>query len=367
MIRKNLIKNFAVAGLLIFCLAGFANASTSKTEKALAKKSYKYKVGKTLSKAIKQFAKIAKIKVRVDWNALKETGVTRDTRVSLSGSPVKFKDLLEMILVVAQDEDSPLGWYINEKGTVVVTTQDSAIAYRTTGRESIASSKTKRADQEKTAFNGNINFDKTHLEDVIEYFRKASGANFHVNWAELEAVGIEKTTPVTLKLKKVRIAVALDLALSQVTTATDPLEKAYYVIDKGIVRISSGSDLNKTIRTKVFDAASMLQVIPNFRGPRVNLDSIKNSSDSSSSSSSGTDSGGSLFPDDDKDEEKDDRPSMKELREQQKKNLIDSLMNSIPSEMWKENGGVGTIKIFRNKLIITQSLLGWKLLERSGS
>jgi hypothetical protein len=84
----------------------------------------------------------------------------------------------------------------------------------------------------------------------------------------------------------------------------------------------------------------------------------------SGSGSGGSDGGlADLFDDEDE--------GPKELSEAQRrakyrKTVSDIIKNSIGRDMWEPNGK-GSIVILRDRLVITQSLLGFKLMEEAAS
>lgn len=59
----------------------------------------------------------------------------------------------------------------------------------------------------------NLDYDETPLADAFEALRRESGANFAIDWKELAAAKIEKATPVTLRLKNVKLGSALAILL----------------------------------------------------------------------------------------------------------------------------------------------------------
>jgi len=56
-----------------------------------------------------------------------------------------------------------------------------------------------------------VSFEEEPLEDVLAHFREISGVNIWVNWAELQAVGIDGDTPVSMQLEDVSLGRLLDL------------------------------------------------------------------------------------------------------------------------------------------------------------
>ena len=55
-----------------------------------------------------------------------------------------------------------------------------------------------------------------------------------------------------------------------------------------------------------------------------------------------------------------------ETRNQAKSSLEKIIKDSIGEEMWKSGGGKGSVRFFRNKMIISQTLLGYTLMNKAG-
>lgn len=58
-----------------------------------------------------------------------------------------------------------------------------------------------------------VNFVDVPFADVIEFLRDVSGANLFVNWRALEHVGVDRETPVTMRMKNVSFVTVLRLLL----------------------------------------------------------------------------------------------------------------------------------------------------------
>lgn len=81
-----------------------------------------------------------------------------------------------------------------------------------------------------------VDFNEQPLEKVIGWLRDATEANIVVNWKALEAVGVEKNTPVTLPLRNVSFETVLKNVLKVAGEPTMPL--AYEIDKDGVIGIS---------------------------------------------------------------------------------------------------------------------------------
>jgi len=199
-----------------------------------------------------------------------------------------------------------------------------------------------------------VDFNSVPFEDVVSYLRSKTGQNFYVNWGALDKSGITKDQEITLKLKNVSYATILDFIIKDVSGTLDKFEKAYWLVDEGIVTITTGNSLNTETEVKVFDVAHLLHVVANFKGPRIS---------SSSASVPSVEASSDIFEDSGSDsDEKEKSPA--EKREELKQSIINILTYAIGEDMWKEGGGKGFMTFFQKKLVISQTKLGWLLLAQ---
>ena len=116
-----------------------------------------------------------------------------------------------------------------------------AAAGGTLGFESIAAAATSDSGlMAKTL--PELRFDGVPFADVLEFLHDASQANFNVRWAVMEAAGVKRATPVTMRLRNVPFSTALDVVLS---TAGRNIPLGH-VITNGVITISTHADLDQT-------------------------------------------------------------------------------------------------------------------------
>ncbi len=105
------------------------------------------------------------------------------------------------------------------------------------------------------------------LEQVIEFMRELMPSNIHVKWAALEQAGINRDTPVNVKLYDVPAAKALQVILEDVG-GVNPLE---YVVEDGVIVISTHDDLSRRTVVRVYDVRDLLAGQPAGRVDRAVL------------------------------------------------------------------------------------------------
>ncbi len=315
---------------------------------ALERQVKRFKVGATLEKTFERIEEVSGLKISPDWTAIEDTGVTRDTRVVMRVSRATVTQLLDLVVAQVSARGRPLAWYVD--GEVVRFTTQMRVLHRDAPRAPAARTDEKR--RAKPLETKKIEFDKTPLRDVIGFVRDLTGINIHVNWRALEAVGIGKQTPVTINVSNVSSGRLLTLITDYVSAGRTRYDRIYWIIDEGVVEISTGTTLNSKFKTRVYDVSDLLAVVPNFKGPQMDLAEITRSADTSESGQ-----GESIFTEGAQEDE-----DGKETKADRGEKLVKTIKDSIGEDMWQPMGR-GSIRLMGNRLIITQSLLGFKLMD----
>ncbi len=360
---------WAIVGFGLLCSAAArVDAKEGKPsispEKILQKTVDRHAVKASLAVALADFAVRSGIKVQVDWKTLEAVGIERSAPVAVDLEKATWRQVVDVILSRAGAAGASLAWRV-EGDEVLVSTQKQILAMTAKTTRTIAS--VKESAKAKGDSSGNVlptvDFTDMPLKDVLKFFETVLDANFHVNWKALEQGGVSPDTPVTLNLKHISVARAMDLALGDINAAREKLDRVYWILDRGVVLISTGTDFNRTMITRVIDAGTSMMVVPDFEAPRI---SIQDAAKTNSGTGNGGGNGGGmgLFPDADQNTQKKQGQSYDELKKKQQEAVVESIKSTIGKEMW-EPDGKGSIKVVGNKLVITQSLLGFKLMEKA--
>ncbi|MBS3821537.1 MAG: hypothetical protein GVY16_00255 [Planctomycetes bacterium] len=362
---KQLTFGLLVAAILLTTGVSMA----ADTEAMLKKQQDRYSLTGSPRDAVSRLAKLGGVKIEVDWLALERAEANLTEKVVVKGRNATTGQILELLLAQIAAPRRPLSYYV-EDGVVHVTTQSRVLSRRT--RNALApprrSSRGKAAQVRpagRAAVAREFKFEGVPLSDVVQYFRDMTGLNFHVNWRSLKNVGVERATPISYQARGVSVATALDLMLKEINADRDKLSSVYWVVDDGMVRIATGEVFRGEMRTVVYDIADLLAVVPNFKAPRVNLDSTTGSNAEAGGDNDNGDLGGLFEPDDDNDDDSGET-DVSELRTRQRETIVKMIKESIGEEMWRPEGkGSITILPGRKQMVITQSLLGFKLMRQT--
>ena len=205
-----------------------------------------------------------------------------------------------------------------------------------------------------------LSFADIDFKDVITFLREYSDANIHVNWRALTSAGIEQTTKVSVDVRKITVKRALDLVLRDVSGAAAGADaELRYVVDGGVLTISTKSDLAKEPIRRVYDIRDLLVPVPDFEGPRIELQQASQAA-SQAGGTGGSGGGGSGIFDDDTGGGT-SRRDKEMTKEKLMENFVSLVRNSIDPESWaSEEGGAaagtpGFIQILGGSLVVTQT------------
>ncbi|MBN1943381.1 MAG: hypothetical protein JW849_08830 [Phycisphaerae bacterium] len=357
--RNFLIIALSLAGIGV--LPALSATAAGREYKDLKKVVKSYALRGTLESVIPQLEKFGGLKIEVDWPALKAAGVEKTEKVQLRGTNEEFIDIVDLLLAQVEKKGKPLAWRRDKSGVLQLTTQANVLRRRFGAPTNSALPARPRLRRSSPAPSADLRFEQTRLEDVLETLRNAGRVNFFINWSSLKTVGVTRDTPITIRARNVSVARALDLVMLEINGGKDRFSSVYWVVDKGLVRIDTGAVLDTVMRTRVEDVTDLLRITPNFSARRVNVSSI-GSRLADNGKNGAAEKEFKLWEEDDDTAKEPKRETSADLRAHQKNQLIESIRNSIGQEMWHPNGR-GTITIYRGQLVITQSLLGWKLLE----
>lgn len=103
-----------------------------------------------------------------------------------------------------------------------------------------------------------VEFDGIPFGDVVAFLRDVGNLNVHVRWQALAHAGVDKNTPVDIKLAHVRLEKALRTILDDVGEAN----RLGFVVDEGVVTISTRDDLSRRTVTRVYDVRDLVARAP---------------------------------------------------------------------------------------------------------
>ncbi|HSU67700.1 MAG TPA: hypothetical protein VLJ39_12570 [Tepidisphaeraceae bacterium] len=192
-----------------------------------------------------------------------------------------------------------------------------------------------------------LNFQGVTLNDALDFLRDVSGANITVNWKALEGAGITKDNPINLHLNGISLRKALEMVLTEASGG----DTVTYVVDQGVVEITTRELADHMMVTRVYPVEDLLMIIPDFNdAPQFSLDASQNGGGSSGGSQGGgtgtpnqlfNNTGGSTST---------EQVKTKAERAQELVELIESVVSP---DVWKDNGGTASVKYYNGMLVVT--------------
>lgn len=101
-----------------------------------------------------------------------------------------------------------------------------------------------------------VKFDNTPLDAAIDALRDEAHANIVVKWRALEAKGVERKTPVSLRLRDARLSSVLLQVLRDAGGDRDVLLK-YEALD-GVITLSTGEELERRTVCRLYEISDLL-------------------------------------------------------------------------------------------------------------
>lgn len=185
-----------------------------------------------------------------------------------------------------------------------------------------------------------VNLEDVPLEGVLEYLGNYAETNVVVRWSVLEGFSIRKETPISLKVKNLKLSQVLWLVLNQIG-GTDV--RLAYRATGNLLLISTADDLGREMIVKIYDVSDLLAHAPDFTGPSVDV-----SRSETSHGSVFTGQGNSASA-----EESQGRASRAETDVQR---LIEMIQTVIAPDSWQKAGGRGTIQGYGAKIAVLNTI-----------
>jgi beta-lactamase regulating signal transducer with metallopeptidase domain len=185
-----------------------------------------------------------------------------------------------------------------------------------------------------------VDFRDVPLADVIEFLRHVTGANLLVRWNALAPAGIEPTTNVSLRLNDLPARRVLRAVLDAVSVQN----RLDWMIDKGVVYISTADDLSWQPRRIVFDVRDLLEA---GRSGRATPEASSRARAMTPGAPAGGARYGAAVP---------RRGPSRSSRSASttRDELIEAVQGVCLPTTWRGNGGHGVVSVISGKLLVTQ-------------
>jgi hypothetical protein len=156
---------------------------------------------------------VSGLNVLVDWRALEEAGIDRNTPIEYKARDVKFGAALKAVTTLAGDSKNPVTFGM--AGPVVFVSTPKRVDAAVKGAAAIDAKAQDALSKELLARTlPEVKFESVVMGDVVDFLRDVSAATLYVHWKELESAGVDRNAPVNVTLKQVPFGLALHLILA---------------------------------------------------------------------------------------------------------------------------------------------------------
>lgn len=152
----------------------------------------------------------------VNWNSLKSAGVMPDVPVHLEGQKITLQEALIKILADVEKDKGALQFVV-ENGVIVVSASPDP-------KNPVTVTVTGGAVEKLETRLPELPFSGQAFSDVISFMKDVTGLKLVVDWDALKKAGIEKRTPVRVRVKDVSISESISLILQSVCDGKTSLQ-----------------------------------------------------------------------------------------------------------------------------------------------
>jgi len=205
-----------------------------------------------------------------------------------------------------------------------------------------------------------VSFEDTAFSDVIDWLRSQKLSQGKVNivprWRALATQSIDEDSAISLTMVDTTVQAVLDEVLDQLSDL-DPLT---YMGTGKILKISTKSDFDRKLYTRLYDISDVLLEIQDFTGsPQIDLQQQQQSG-GGGGGQGGTANVQSIFSSsggggsDDDQEEDDDEERFGEI--------MDWIKEVVEPDSWTDNGGLGSMAVINDQLAVRATLTVHEIL-----
>ena len=198
-----------------------------------------------------------------------------------------------------------------------------------------------------------LNFQGVSFGDALDFLRDVSGANITVNWKALEGAGITKENPISLHLTGVSLRKAMEMVLTEASGG----DTVTYVVDQGVIEITTRELADHMMVTRVYPVEDLLMIVPDFNdAPQFSLDAAQNSSGGGGGGGGLGQGGGGGANITNNLLGNGGQPTNAEVvktKAERAQELVELIEAVVSPDVWKDNGGTASVKYYNGMLVVT--------------
>lgn len=251
----------------------------------------------------------------------------------------------------------------DETGSTSTTRPAEATVAATPPLPALESEADRKARQRLAEVAPDVEFPEgTSFEEVLSFFREASQLCVEANWNALGVLGIDRATDVLgLSLHGAKFETVMDIVLDKVG---GPDADLGYVVQDGVIRISSQEDLDRKTIVRVYDCADLIRR-PLTEAQQAMARSYCRDAfgPAPEAPAAGGSYGGGGFGGG-----ANIRPAqilaeaIQEIEREHADELVDLIKATIRPDTWQPEGSIGSMKEYDGMLVVVHSLSAHKEL-----
>jgi hypothetical protein len=179
--------------------------------------------------------------------------------------------------------------------------------------------------------------DSVGLADVLDFLRDVTNLNLHTDWKLLEAEGVKRDTPITVRARNVSFERALRIVLDEAGGGKVAL---HFMFDDNVLRISTAEDIarRQPIITRVYDIRDLTTEVRNYTdAPKLGVAPMKDRDVAAAPALS-------------------DAARERKARTELVEEITTLIKETVDPDSWRDNGGsVGLIRELQGQLIVSQT------------
>lgn len=200
----------------------------------------------------------------------------------------------------------------------------------------------------------------TPFEAALKYLQTFANVNMDIDWASLEAIGVQKDTTISLNLTNPTVKTVLEQVLNKAAPSLDLNSRASWTVYDGVLHIGSEPALRKNKVMVIYDVQDLLfEVRDKVDVPELDLQaSFRNTG-----GGRGGGGGQSPFGQGNQNRRQPGQGLQRPI-EDRIRDLRNIIVEQVDKDGWEDGGGdTGTIQVFQQNLIVTNTPKNHRAIE----
>jgi len=163
------------------------------------------------------------VNVYFHWDALASANVDPNNRVHIALKRVRPRTAVQLLVRQLAGPDAAVTFAVRDGVWMICTPDDLARQTRLWDAHALHVFDQATADKLATGVE-EVTLGAGTFSDALDTLAQVGSLKFEVDWSSLQAAGIERSTPISVELRHVRLATAIDAVLTEAAGASHSLD-----------------------------------------------------------------------------------------------------------------------------------------------